>query len=457
MRCDVLVISGHFDGGNEFFSERLDAGEYLPVEEMERVSCSASCPGLFSQLKEVYLFGCNTLNAQTIENASAEIGRSLMRAGHSPVQAVRASRSIAARHDESSRDRMRQIFTNVPVIYGFSSVAPLGPTAAASLHRYFRAGGAAEVARGRPSPNLLAHFRPHSMTVTSGLSDADPRALHRRDVCHFADDRLTAAQKLDFVHALMGRDMAEVRMFLTASRDTRRRSTTTRGRRRRSPASSRRSRETPVARPVSALRAQCRAAGRARADGCAGALARVAFRRGKARRADADDRRAAVERCRRRGRDRPRVRAEQGRRARPPAGCGRPRRAAGQALACRAAGLPGQHRRSRTGRAGVGQPRRPEVQIAQVYLRHRPIADVRELRAVSAAIVAMSGGDAQVRALDTLARHRLSDPESLLQIARLFSAAETASVQSAVAGVLIRSDYPPDAARSSRRCCGRIA
>lgn len=41
--CDVLVISGHYDGGNSFFSDRLEAREYLPVTEMERVSCSGSC------------------------------------------------------------------------------------------------------------------------------------------------------------------------------------------------------------------------------------------------------------------------------------------------------------------------------------------------------------------------------------------------------------------------------
>src|SRR5438132_11819971 len=42
IRCDVLVISGHFDAGTEFYSDRLDAREFLPVEEMERVSCSES-------------------------------------------------------------------------------------------------------------------------------------------------------------------------------------------------------------------------------------------------------------------------------------------------------------------------------------------------------------------------------------------------------------------------------
>ena len=57
IQCDVLVISGHFDGDTEFYSDQTGASEFLPVAEMERASCSDSCPGLFSQLKEVYLFG----------------------------------------------------------------------------------------------------------------------------------------------------------------------------------------------------------------------------------------------------------------------------------------------------------------------------------------------------------------------------------------------------------------
>src|SRR6266704_3151273 len=83
VRCDVLLISGHFDDGTEFYSDRLDVRESLPVEEMERASCSDSCPGVFSQLKEVYLFGCNTLEPAPLRYASAEIGRSLVRSGHS--------------------------------------------------------------------------------------------------------------------------------------------------------------------------------------------------------------------------------------------------------------------------------------------------------------------------------------------------------------------------------------
>ncbi|TMK08623.1 MAG: hypothetical protein E6G75_22050, partial [Alphaproteobacteria bacterium] len=214
VHCDVLLISGHFGDGTEFYSDRLDARESLPVDEMERASCSDSCPGLFSQLKEVYLFGCNTLQAQPLRSASAEIARSLIRSGHSPADAERLSRQLNERHGESNRDRMRQIFKDVPVIYGFSSKAPLGRTAAPMLDRYFQSGASGEIGSGRASPRLLSLFAPSSMTAATGSSDSDSHAGFRQDVCHFSDDRLSAAQKLGFVHQLLNREMAEVRMFL---------------------------------------------------------------------------------------------------------------------------------------------------------------------------------------------------------------------------------------------------
>ena len=149
------------------------ASEFLPIAEMERASCSDSCPGLFSQLKEVYLFGCNTLNADAVRSASPEVGRSLVRAGHSKAEAERLTRTLDQRHGESSRDRMRRIFMNVPVIYGFSSVAPLGPTAATLLGRYLQPSSLAEVGSGRVSPRLLGHFAGESMIAVSGMIMAD--------------------------------------------------------------------------------------------------------------------------------------------------------------------------------------------------------------------------------------------------------------------------------------------
>jgi hypothetical protein len=181
---------------------------------MERASCSDSCPGVFSQLKEVYLFGCNTLNAEALRSASGEVARSLVRAGYSQADAARLSQILGERHAESNRDRMRQIFKDVPVIYGFSSKAPLGRAAGPVLEQYLQSGGAGEVASGKPSARLLSLFAPVSMTVVAGLTDADVQASHRRDVCQFADDRLAPEQKLRFVHQLLQRDAAEVRMFL---------------------------------------------------------------------------------------------------------------------------------------------------------------------------------------------------------------------------------------------------
>jgi RES domain-containing protein len=82
-----------------------------------------------------------------------------------------------------------------------------------------------------------------------------------------------------------------------------------------------------------------------------------------------------------------------------------------------------------------------DVELASVYLSHRPMTDVEELRVVATGIARMPGSGAQVRALDTLARHRLSDGQSLNELARLFPAAASVDVQRAIASVLIRADY----------------
>ena len=82
-----------------------------------------------------------------------------------------------------------------------------------------------------------------------------------------------------------------------------------------------------------------------------------------------------------------------------------------------------------------------DVQIAQVYLRHRPIADVNELRLVATGVARMRNSEAQVRALDTLARTSSSDRQSLDALTHLFPVAKSLDVQRAIAGILIRADY----------------
>jgi hypothetical protein len=443
VRCDVLLISGHFDDGTEFYSDRIGASDSLSTDELERVSCSDSCRGLFSELKEVYLFGCNTLQAQPVRNASGEITRSLIRSGYSPADAERLSQVLGERHGESNRDRMRLIFKGVPVIYGFSSKAPLGPIAASMLGRSFQSGSNSEIGTGRVNPRLLASLAPSSMTVASGLSDSDPGAALRRDVCHFSDDRLSTAQKLDFVHQLLDREMAEVRMFFdriekyAASLSEAERHT---------PAvaqvldaiardTAARRRYLEFARDADQPAVRARMIALARSLGWLSPLEERAelmwmigdqFARDSLSSADVDlvcmlnrDHELDQE-----------LRSLQ-------LSPVQPNKVAHAAvLAC----LGDTEAHARVVGA-LTSPDDEDVQIAQAYLQRHPIADIAELRGVATEIVSMNGSDAQVHALDTLARLGLADRESLEELARLFPHAKSLTVQRAIAGILVRSDF----------------
>ncbi|MFZ2650101.1 MAG: hypothetical protein WA210_08335 [Burkholderiaceae bacterium] len=440
--CDVLVVSGHYDGGTVFFSDRLELREFLPVAELERVSCSDSCPALFSRLKEVYLFGCNTLNPDSQNSASAEVIRSLVREGHSPKEARRQLQSLSAAHGQSSLDRMRQVFNDVAVVYGFSSTAPVGPISATTLSRYFRSAGAGEIASGRPSTRLLGQFAAHSMTVTQGMTDEDEHADARQDMCRFADDRSSDATRLAFVHELLQRHTAQARLYLdriqglTGSLDEPARqkpgvAQALEGIARDTAARARyldfarlaqppevRVRMVDVARDLGWLSADQRwkelalMLGELQARSSVGvAEVGMACRLNQGHELD--------------GAFNPRVAPRS--------------RIDDVAHAAVRACLGSAEGEART-LAGLVSVNEAEVQIAQAFLRHRPITDAAELRRLAAGIAGMSPSNAQVRALETLGRHYLSDREILNLLTRLFAKTPSGSVQAAIAGILIRAD-----------------
>ena len=441
--CDALVISGHFDDGTEFYPGGVDRREFLTVHELQRASCSTSCSGLFAHLKEVYLFGCNTLNAQPRYLAAAEIRRSFVRAGHSQADAERLAELLSDHYGQSNRDRLRHVFKDVPVLYGFSSMAPLGRSAGPLLERYFQSAPPGEVASGVTSPTLLRLFGPSSMVAVSGLTDADPNASLRQEVCGFAADSRSDAQRASFLHEVLRRDVAEVRMFLddleyyvasiTAAEP----------------------RHPDVAAALAAIEHDLEARGRylefARdADEASVQLRMMALAvklgwlspagerdefvrmiedrmaRGALGRNEVDLVCAAAE---------ARGSGLAGRLV--ASGAAQPGNVAHAAvLAC----LGDAEAHEQTVRALTGA-RDEDAEIAQVYLRHRSLAGVGEVRALTSRIVRMGAGSAQLRALDTLATQRLSDPDSLREIAGLFVSARSLELQRAIADVLIRSDY----------------
>ena len=440
--CDALIISGHFDGGDEFYTDRLDQSESLSVEEMERESCSDSCPGVFANLKEVYLFGCNTLKPEPHQDAAAEITRALVRAGQSPADAARLAATLGEQHSRSNQERMRQIFRNVPVIYGFSSKAPLGRRAGPVLDRYFETAPAGEVGSGRPSAKLLGLFAPSSMTVTAGFTDSDPQARVRRDDCHFVDNRLAPAQKVEFMHELLQRDMAQVRLsldelehFVASIGPAQRFEKKTAAQfdaidadhaaRDRYLAFARDTGEPAVRTRMMALARKIGWLSPAEEQGEFLRMIAERMNRGLIGREDVD---LACDR----GADGASAAALQ------PIATNAltfAKLAPAAAVAC----LGNAQARARVVHA-VTSADADDAVMAQAYLRRHPLTDAAEVRVIAAAIARMPTAAAQVRALDTLAQQHVSDPESLREIAGLFPKVRSVEVQRAIAGILIRSD-----------------
>jgi hypothetical protein len=416
------------------------------VHELQRASCSASCSSLFSNLKEVYLFGCNTLKADPRRVAEGEILRSLQRAGAAPAEAERVASQLNARYGESNRERIRHIFKDVPVLYGFSSKAPLGRYAGPVLDKYFQSAPAGEVASGRPSPTLLSLFGPVSMVALPGLTDAEPHASFRGDVCGFADERPNDAQKLAFLHELMRRDVTHVRMLLdhlehyagSLGAAQRRQPDTAAALARIQGDGAARERFLALGRDADRAEVQARMVALARSlgwltpeqerDEYAQMIVQRMARNGVGKHevdlvcGSAPMRTAA---------------RESDLAARVRAGAAVPGQVAHSAvLAC----LGDAAAHEQTLRA-LTSAHDADVEIAQVYLRHRPLADAAEVRSITEGIGRMRSLAAQVRALETLARQRLADPQSLQEIARLFPRARSLQMQRAIANILIRADH----------------
>jgi hypothetical protein len=91
--------------------------------------------------------------------------------------------------------------------------------------------------------------------------------------------------------------------------------------------------------------------------------------------------------------------------------------------------------------AALASAQPDDARIAQAYIRHRPIDDAQELRPIARAVVQMPASPAKVRALDALARLRISDRQVLDDLTHLYSDARNPSVQNAVAEIFLRSGH----------------
>jgi hypothetical protein len=335
---------------------------------------------------------------------------------------------------------MRVVFDDVPVIYGFSAKAPVGPIAASMLGGYFHAGGGSEITRGHASSKLLASFKSTSMAVSGGLSKSDPLQALRSDYCGLSDDGQTAAQKVAFVHELLDREMAEARPFLdrieryigSLSDSERSSFAVARAFDDIARDESARSRFLAFARDADQPTVRARMIKLARKlgwlspEGERSELVALIRDRLAANVGPADVELAcSLNDARTLDSALPEIAST------PPATLGQ-----SAMLAC----LGSAEARERLVPALLSV-HDSDFEMAQVYLRHRPLTEAEDLRELTSSIAEAPDPKVQVRALDALASQHVKDPESLEQLARLYPQARTPGVQVAIAGVLLRSDY----------------
>lgn len=220
MRCDVLVVSGHFSdayagsSGTTFAGKR---GLSLALEALEGRSCDQTCPGVLGAPLEVFLFGCRTLAIGFTDRGLRAKDRSMLaERGLSAAEAGDLLEEIRNHGEETSNQRrMRFSFAGVPHIFGFSWTAPTGVPIAPHLEAYFRrVGNYAEhlrqVARRRaagapepPNADLARALSAETFAEDPGFGSADPEYRHELANCFLRSPRSPVGSRLERIATLL--------------------------------------------------------------------------------------------------------------------------------------------------------------------------------------------------------------------------------------------------------------
>lgn len=134
IKCDVLVISGHFSGS--FVGSRADS---LPLKTMESLSCRSECDGVFKSPSQVFLFGCNTLSrVDSVETNPEKFLDHLLATGYSFFGAAAVIGYRTSAREQDMKTRMERLFSKSNLIVGFSQAAPTGPQIKNNLEDYLK-------------------------------------------------------------------------------------------------------------------------------------------------------------------------------------------------------------------------------------------------------------------------------------------------------------------------------
>ncbi len=201
IRCDQLVISGHFAGS--FFGE---SGKKLDMKEMEEAGCSKTCEGIMNQPYEVFLFGCNTLAEKNLDHRSpAQYLQVLLDDGMTRTQAEMVVQSRYGSVGDSNRSSMQRAFSGLQKqIYGFNSVGPSGKNVKGFLSNYFNRISAPAQLEKQAAKRAIGQVEMTNKILAESLSataftqcaSIDPQDEKTKKVCGLLDTQKTTGQKL---------------------------------------------------------------------------------------------------------------------------------------------------------------------------------------------------------------------------------------------------------------------
>ena len=161
VRCDIVVISGHF--ASTFLGS---SGFEVKLEDLTRYSCDSNCSELFSSVRDVYLFGCNTLSEKQKDSRSLDQYRTiLVEDGVSPHHAQRIVARRYTEYGQSIRHEVRQVFPQAEQIYGYAGPGPTGPNVKPVLQSYLKVAHS-----GESSPKVISENFKRTLGRTGMLS-----------------------------------------------------------------------------------------------------------------------------------------------------------------------------------------------------------------------------------------------------------------------------------------------
>ena len=212
LRCDQLIISGHF--GGRFFSEDPENELSLTLKEIEAAGCSKSCEGVLSQPHEVFLFGCNTLaEKQKDARTPQEYLQILLRDGIPAGQAELVVQSRYGDIGDTNKAGMRRAFSGEKKhIYGFYSIGPSGKTSKPFLDKYFSEVDNLERLEKLQAERMMEKVVSINETIEkvyeiadfTQCGGADHEDETTKDICRILDAKADVNERLQLTTKLLG-------------------------------------------------------------------------------------------------------------------------------------------------------------------------------------------------------------------------------------------------------------